>query len=34
MNTLKLPASCTLMTEEELRSIHGGTALETAAPNL
>ena len=31
MNTLKLPASCTLMTEEELRSIHGGTALETAA---
>lgn len=31
MNTLKLPASCTLMTEEELRSIHGGTTLETAA---
>ncbi len=31
MNDLKLPASCTPMTEDDLRSVNGGNALETAA---
>lgn len=31
MNTLKLPAFCTEMTEHELADIKGGSAAETAA---